>query len=63
VDFGRLLSMCLTGEDDTDESCVVVLVVVVEELELEELVGFQARLSAFSLNSYRMQIEPFSPIL
>ena len=65
VDFGSWLSMCLTGEDDTDELLATreLVVVVVEVLdEDEEEVGFHATLSMFSLNSYRMQIEPFSPI-
>lgn len=71
VDFGSWLSMllCLTGEDDTDELAWLgtlepLWVVVVEVLdeEAEEDVGFHAELSIFSLNSYRMQMEPFSPM-
>lgn len=59
----RLLSMCLTGEDDTDEFEVVETgfedeVAVDEDVE----VGFHATLSTVSLNSYRMQMDPFSPI-
>jgi len=68
--------MCLTGEDDTDELATtdlgcccwplcpeLLLLEVVEVVEVEEEeVGFQATLSTFSLNSYRMQMEPFSPM-
>jgi len=77
VDFGSWLSMCcccccccFTGEDDTDELDpttprlleLVVVVEVLEEEEEEDEVGFHATLSMFSLNSYRMQMEPFSPM-
>lgn len=73
MDFGSWLSMllCLTGEDDTDELAWlgtleppplwVVVVEVLDEDDAEE-VGFHAELSTCSLNSYRMQMEPFSPM-
>jgi len=71
VDFGKL-SMCLTGEEDTDEfetttpplplADVVLLDDAMVEEQADEEVGFQGTLSTFSLNSYRMQMDPFSPI-
>lgn len=63
VDFGSWLFWvcCLTGEDDTDELLPLTALVEVVVVEVEDC-GFHAELSEFSLNSYKMQMEPFSPM-